>query len=82
MKHHEIESRVQEITGLGPFGENGAVSVLVTGDHPEMVPVVREKLAQAGLSATEKGGRRFKGRQFFIALRNVGDAFRADWEFA
>src|SRR5690606_25397735 len=83
MKLHEIKSRVHDATDLTVMNEDGAaVSVLVTGDQPEMVPVVGEKLTRAGFSFSETGGRKFKGKLFVIHLVNNGSAFNADWEFA
>lgn len=82
MKHHEILTAVHSVTGLHAMTENSGVSVLVTGDQPEMVPVIRQRLIAAGYRFTEKGGRKFLGRKFIIELRNVGDAFNAEWVFA
>lgn len=82
MKLHEIKTTVSEITGLAAFDENGAVSVFVTGDHPEMVCAVRDKLNLAGVSFTESKPRKFKGALFSVPVRNVGTAFAANWEFA
>lgn len=82
MKLHEIKAKVHEVTGLTVIDENDAVSVLVTGDRAEMVPVVAESLRAAGLQFRQSKHRKFKGASFTIPLRNVGSTFAADWEFA
>lgn len=79
---HEIKKAVQEITGLMVFDANSAVEVMVTGDTPEMVPIVAAKLAAAGLPFSQSRHRKFKGAIFSIPLRNAGSAFHADLEFA
>lgn len=82
MKLHEVESIIKSVTGLATFNANDAVQVLVTGDTPELVPVVREKLEGAGIRFEQSKHRKFKGATFTIPLRNVGTAFHANWEFA
>lgn len=82
MKLHEVKTKVQEVTGLMVMDGDKAVEVLVTGDQPEMVPVVRRKLEASGLPFSQSKHRKFKGAKFTVHLRNVGTAFAADWEFA
>lgn len=81
-KLHEIKAKVQEVTGLSAFDENSAVRVQVTGDQPQLVPVVADKLRSAGINFQQSKPRTFKGAFFTIPLRNVGSAFAANWEFA
>jgi len=82
MKLHEIKTKVHQVTGLTVMDGDRAVEVLVTGDHPEMVPIIRHKLEDSGLPFSQSKHRKFKGAIFTIPLRNVGTAFAADWEFA
>lgn len=81
-KLHEIKATICEITGLTVLDENDAVSVMVTGDQPELVSVVAAKLDAAGIKFNQSKHRKFKGAFFTIPLRNVGSAFAANWEFA
>ena len=82
MKLHEIKSQVSAVTGLNAIECDGGVDVLVTGDHPEMVPAVREKLESAGIPFVKLGARKFRGARFFVPLANRRTAFHAEWEYA
>lgn len=81
-KLHEIKAKVQEVTGLTAFDENSAVRVHVTGDRPELVPVVADKLRADGIRFQQSKHRTFKGAFFTIHIRNIGTAFATNWEFA
>lgn len=81
-KLHEITARISEVTGLTVSAENDCLRVLVTGDAPEMIHVVREKLRLAGINFTQSKHRKFRGAFFSIPVRNVGTAFHTNWEFA
>ena len=81
MKIHEIKSQIEEVTGFTALIGDQSIEVLVTGDKPEMVPVVRRKLEAAGINFTQSRHRKFKGATFLIPLKNVGTAFYANWEY-
>lgn len=81
MKFYAIKETVHSATGLPVFEEDNGVSVLVTGDKPEMVEVVKNNLEQLNWKFRMEKGRKFKGAKFIISVTNKGTAFNADWVF-
>jgi hypothetical protein len=81
MKHHEIKAHVSAVTGQQVFDGRDCVEVVITGDHPELIPIVAKKLEDAGLSFDQSRHRKFKGCTFAIHIHNVGTTFNADWVF-
>lgn len=81
-KYHEIKSLVSKAAGINAIGCDEGLSVLVTGDKPELIPGVVAGLQAAGIPFVASKHTKFKGQRFVIPLKNVGTAFHASWEFA
>lgn len=82
MKLHEIKSQISNVTGLTVLDNDVGLSVLVTGDHTEMVAPTEAKLREAKIPFKKEKNRKFKGALFIIPLINVGTVWNANWDYA
>jgi hypothetical protein len=83
MKLHEIQTKLEEVTGVSVIMDDKGFKVLVLGDQPELVKPTAEKLKAAGIPFRQKPkGKKFAGATYIVALRNIGTTFNADWVYA
>lgn len=83
MKLHEIQTKLQEVTGVTVINDDAGFLVCVLGDQPELVKPTAARLLAAGIPFRQKPkGKKFAGATYIVELKNVGTAINAEWVYA